>query len=569
MYNYRKLKTPQEIYNEVLCFCKDIHPAKDVIKHCLQTCDNLFMFHECNLFHNPVDINSDLWKSMINIYMDYSKDSKLPFPDTPVNGPRYQHDETQGIWKDNNRRITYEMPSFFGVKYINDTSDPIANVRLGINPDLMLIKHRMLYDVLYGAIYSIDVKDEQSSPNDSKYNLGHLDNPSIFRFDPEAKSEYRLAFDYISRELIYRFPLDTPAEKIRDAMHLELHVSEIRSQAFKIIKDITSPKFYKKFHFDHERILDKNYIYEYSDKVYNHIIDTCSDIRALSINESGKIERKIFPINLQYESDDSALYYAYLYFRNLPNDDYLHEITYLINASINPISHCLSHTTKYTRLKNITIPYLELEIDMNFNNKNASLIQYDKLEQFIDDNNNLIMALACIDDINGNHYKAYAKRHKEYMLTFIYLYKKIFYREDVKYIHINDLLDLLHLYVRLKKNSVDIPTKSCGYNKDKSYKNVKIDYAMQLIQDEVDCRKTKSNVDSILYMRNIIIETWVSIAMYITLTDISCDLFLKRIRATHLLFHKLLQEIPALTKYEDDDINIKSIIEDILFKKKA
>ena len=57
MYNYRQLKTDQEILWDVFVFCRHVHMSKDVIKHCLQTCENLFMIHECNLFNNPKELN--------------------------------------------------------------------------------------------------------------------------------------------------------------------------------------------------------------------------------------------------------------------------------------------------------------------------------------------------------------------------------------------------------------------------------------------------------------------------------------------------------------------------------
>jgi len=36
---------------------------------------------------------------------------------------------------------------------------------------------------------------------------------------------------------------------------------------------------------------------------------------------------------MEYESKDTALYYAYLYFRNLPADDYINEIDNLIKKT--------------------------------------------------------------------------------------------------------------------------------------------------------------------------------------------------------------------------------------------
>ena len=175
---------------------------------------------------------------------------------------------------------------------MDDTSEPYGKIKLGINKTLS---------------------------GEQKYNLGHLD-------------EYRLAFNYISRALIYRFPLNSPMEKIRDAMHLELYASQIRSFSFSAIKKLTSPDYYEYFHCDINRINVKKYLNKHREKVYDHVINACK-VHTITITENGKNDRKTYPINMEYESKETALYYAYLYFRNLPTDDYINEIDNLIKKA--------------------------------------------------------------------------------------------------------------------------------------------------------------------------------------------------------------------------------------------
>ena len=158
---------------------------------------------------------------------------------------------------------------------MDDTSEPYGKIKLGIKPSPIIKKRRMLYDILYDVVHLSYNTENKTLSGEQKYNLGHLDDSSIFSFDQKANNEYRLAFNYISRALIYRSPLNSPMEKIRDAMHLELYASQIRSFSFSAIKKLTSPDYYEYFHCDINRINVKKYLNKHREKVYDHVINAC------------------------------------------------------------------------------------------------------------------------------------------------------------------------------------------------------------------------------------------------------------------------------------------------------
>ena len=150
------------------------------------------------------------------------------------------------------------------------------------------------------------------------------------------------------------------------------------------------------------------------------------------------------------------------------------------------------------------------------------------------------------------------------MIGFLHLFQLINHKMDEEYISVIDLIDLLHLYVRLKVCRVSIPTSSNGYIKTNPTKPVKVDSAMKLLQEEWNLRAENKPVQDELYMKNVIIETWLSAVMYMTIKGLDCSLFLKRMDATQSLFHALLQLVPSITKKDDKDVDYETIIHDLL-----
>ena len=124
----------------------------------------------------------------------------------------------------------------------------------------------------------------------------------------------------------------------------------------------------------------------------------------------------------------------------------------------------------------------------------------------------------------------------------------------------------------LKRCKIDIPTASIGYNKnDAAKKNklkpkpVKIDTAMELIREKWTYQRDANKVfPSDVYMRTVIIETYLSAVMYMVVHGFCCDLFLKRIEATKKLFYALLQKVPSITLNTDKPVNFGEIAHELL-----
>ena len=163
------------------------------------------------------------------------------------------------------------------------------------------------------------------------------------------------------------------------------------------------------------------------------------------------------------------------------------------------------------------------------------------------------------------------------MIAFIDLFNIIHHRKEMDKIHIKELLDILHLYIRLKRKKILIPTASSGYNHKKnvptashdnkkniSLKPVQVNAAMKLLKQEWELKTNNKPVPSELYMRNIIIETWISMVTYMYFRELNIDLLLKRFDATESLFYKIIQIIPSLIPIQDSSVDYNAIICDLL-----
>lgn len=638
MYNYHNLKTHQEIINDVSYFCAKDHTRLEVIKHCLKTCDDLFMLHRCTLLHKPQKLDGNVWNFILYKYTNYLMEriEDMSFPTTiPVGEvyerviPRslknnkynkYDDNKDDGSKSNNNnyysryykdKRILYFIPMFFGLKY-----KPSSN------------SHKILYDIVYRIyhpdhvlvpycikkenikwcelrsryvspnhpllkernsnknqlIYIISSRDEI---NDLEYNtrevntdFKHLTQPSLFRFESSLNSNYSDIFNQIRTGLIENFLVKFPASHIKLTMQLELHSSQMMSLVFSLIEQLLKPKYEKYFPFkmsvDSKEEIDSNY----HKQVYAYIIDRCKNFQSHTISEYGKSDMQYIPINMDIKDEKAILYYAYTFFINLKTLDYLTEMIDFFNISSNDSKKSkyikkLDETIKikdgYKLAKRFVISDIKLADKSKSNNHytDGDFVHYDKLSSFIEYYKEDIMEFICAYNftIKSAEYNLFYKKDKlyNYMLDFIHLYRTISQQSDCEKISIQNVIDIMYLYVRLKVSKIEIPTMTSRYTGTNQPKPVKIDSVLKLIRSIHDSSDDISNVSNETKMRIIVIETWLSAVLYVMLNDMSIELFLIRMEAIKNLFFASIQKIPAITEEGLNTQDIDRLLTELLF----
>ena len=132
------------------------------------------------------------------------------------------------------------------------------------------------------------------------------------------------------------------------------------------------------------------------------------------------------------------------------------------------------------------------------------------------------------------------------IMGLVELCKKLIFRKKEIQMPLNIILDVLYLYIRLKRSKTLIPTTSVGYNKKQVSRPVQIDTAMNNIREEWGSPDGKSVPDE-LYMKNIMVETWLSGVLYMFFYNMDVHLFNKMLTASEKLFLALTQLLPSIS----------------------
>lgn len=348
MYNYRVVPhSDDDIYESIYKYCnaKDENEIKieEVLRHCKQDFDRLFMLHECSLFHPPAPLDSKLFDKLADEYYGLLDDFDIYFPSPEICGPKYsaknctKKDEVSYVYKNNqDSRITKFIPQFFGINYTNPDRNNNRGWRPSKNDRKIMAEHKKLYDILYSYCYP-DGNSDRSSAKNQNNKLGNLAKYSIFRFDDNFENSYRSAFEHIRRGLIYRLSEDTPSKKIKASIYLDKFSSQIRSVSFSIVDKLIKEDLRKKSLTSHT---DSSMYADCYANTCDYIIKRCSDLRHITIKESGKKDRTIVPIKMNMQDGNSVLHYAYIFFTNLPTIDYIEELKHFFSdpvSDINPI----------------------------------------------------------------------------------------------------------------------------------------------------------------------------------------------------------------------------------------
>ena len=585
MYDYLQIKICQELFQEASAFCRKNHNSDEVITYCLQTMNNFFRLHECTFFHQPTKMDKIVYTDLLSIFREYLKKKSIVFSLKQIIGPQYTElkiyhrknespqEASRGEKYIHNidRRLTSRIPVFFGIKY---TSGKKIKDKKGWtpskNPDSIMQEHKKLYDILYSCCHqACDIDNKQS-----KMLFGNLSKPSIFRFDRNVEGNYRNAFDHIQRELIYRFPDNDSYSKLVSAINISLHTSQMRSAAFSIINQLMTHREHAPISFTTVGKVDSNDDFRYFERLYDYIIQKCKNVNTITVRQREK-DIYVNTINMDISDKEAILFYAYAFFSNLPTTDYLAELHAILTSKKTTIDKVIVLSKEYIYHRDQTMFSVSLQQASNYI-ISGEFIPYSVVNLFITDIWNKIVPVICIDGFKKGTPSKFCNDHKKYMIDFIRLYILLFKQDMNHHMHIKHLLDLLHLYVMLKRCKVDIPTASIGYNKNDADekrnfkpKPVKIDTAMDLIREKWKYQaNTNGSTPSEIYMKTVIIETYLSAVMYMVVHGFNCNLFLKRIDATQKLFNTLLQHIPSITLINDKDVDYDEIIHKLLDWKK-
>ena len=167
--------------------------------------------------------------------------------------------------------------------------------------------------------------------------------------------------------------------------------------------------------------------------------------------------------------------------------------------------------------------------------------------EVIDKYSNDIYALICIDEnMTSAQERVYCKRHIEHMITLVELCKKLIFRQKEIRMPLIIILEVMYLYIRLKRSKTVIKTTSVGYTKEQVSRPVQIDTAMKNIREEWDNPDDKS-VSYDLYMKNIMVETWLTGVLYMIINNMDVHLFKQMLMASEKLFLALTQLVPSIS----------------------
>ncbi len=587
MYNFYQNKIIHKIFNDASVFCNDYHDPDELIDHCLKTLNDFFKIHECTFFHSFTKMNKTTYFIILEKYYKFFTTNYIDFPDRSIIGPQYIKKvidddeyyadiyEPETYHNNPNKRITSKLPYFFGISYTSGEGTGNFGWRPSKNTKPFMKERRKLYDILFSYCYPNGYKDTNER---KKYNkLGNLAKNSIFRFDNYAKGNYRKAFDYIHRELIYRFPGNDSLKKLRYAILITLHTSQMRSAAFSIIQQLMTPRGKIPIPYDGPDIKDHISRIKYYDTLYSYIINRCKDLSTIKVLKAKKEYQYVNTIKTDTKDSGAILYYAYAFFSHLPTTDYLKELHGTICPIKNELDAAISLSDDYINKRNAIITSGYWQFDKCWNVGNDVAIIHDRISTFIDVFWDEIISVICIDWLSINEiklgkHKSFCNKHRNDMIDFVKIYTIIFQSDQDSPMNFKQLLDLLRLYVMLKKHKIKIPTASIGYNKNDTDektklkpKPVKIDTAINLIREKWHYQdKHDEEIPTDVYMKTVIIGIFLSAVMYMTIHRFNCNLFLKRIYTTQKLFYALLQSIPAITLATDENVDYDKIIHDLL-----
>lgn len=360
-------------------------------------------------------------------------------------------------------------------------------------------------------------------------------NRLFFRFDVKVNGNYRAAFEYIRNELIYRFPEKEGYNKLFAVMELIKHTSQIRSITFSLINSLVTEKYYGCFPFTAPDSSTEGQNM-YRGKVYDHIIRRCeARLKPTEVSESGKKSKNVYFINREIRKANAIMYYAYTFFMNLPTKDYFAEMKAIFDDQEDIAGVILSDAFRLERDRLIEKIY-NIEQCLSFD-----------ANEVIDKYSNDIYALICIDEnMTSAQERVYCKRHIEHMITLVELCKKLIFRQKEIRMPLIIILEVMYLYIRLKRSKTVIKTTSVGYTKEQVSRPVQIDTAMKNIREEWDNPDDKS-VSYDLYMKNIMVETWLTGVLYMIINNMDVHLFKQMLMASEKLFLALTQLVPSIS----------------------
>lgn len=335
-----------------------IRTESDLLHFYKNEIDKLLMTHEASLVNKPVELEISTLETFAKPFYDCIEKNKLKFPERSPIGPKYEEKlsaYSEKYHENKGRRITGFIPHFFGIRYTEKVTimspdkgiskDDLYNSfhvdgrgwRPSVNPKSIMEQHRKLYDILFSCY----------DKSDSKTLLGNLTKPSIFRFDVNANGNYREAFDHIFRELIYRFPMGKTWDKLRFAMDLDVYTSKVRSCAFSILAQLMNPEFAPKLGLKVPKSNSATDLNKYYDKLYSYISNICSNLQEIVISGDRNDGKNIVKINMDLQSTDAIIYYAYIFFNSLQTTDYFNEINALFEKNSTTISEIISWSQEY------------------------------------------------------------------------------------------------------------------------------------------------------------------------------------------------------------------------------
>ncbi len=150
-------------------------------------------------------------------------------------------------------------------------------------------------------------------------------------------------------------------------MYLEKYASQIRSVAFSVINQLPESEYYGKLPVAPPESGLRSEEEDYCKRIYSLIIDNCRKLEKIKITESGKKEKTVVPNNRDCESEDTVLYYAYIYFSSLTTMDYIQELQGLLEKQANDISRVMDFRTERItglidkNLLDLSVRYVDLE----------------------------------------------------------------------------------------------------------------------------------------------------------------------------------------------------------------
>lgn len=531
----------------------DSHPnLEELINNCMENFHKLFMLHEHTFFNVENNLDEYLIKGLLSIYMGYIIRENLEVPKREPIDRKYK--KINGSYIDENRRLSKLMTQFFGIKY-TDGSNFDAWIRESREGKERLKERKQLFNILESAKEKFTEKEKNSS-------LGHMAKGSFYRSRIDCSSDYSQIIKYIRMELIYSLPGEKTIDKLAQAIELYKYTSQIRSFSYKCVNDLTKPMYYCSYPFDVPRFQNCDTMRRYKSRVYSYIINRCNSIDVVKVSRKEKERKNYIPLNMDEKENGAEMCYAFLYFSRFETIDYIEEMEGFIKK----------YKKDYIKLRKVfkkSMDYREMRgygIVYWVYGQDRISVKYEELDCFIEDNKEIIMRIIGVGVLSDGEKNDFYKKNRDAMINFVCLYKRI--DKIWEEIAVFKLLDLLHLYVRMKVIDMKIPRETFGYTKYKKNKKPmsidKVVKRLNVIEKEIN---DEGQSKDMLKMEKTIIMIWLSIGMYITLNDLDLGTFIKYIKAVKSIMYALYQKIPAIRKFDDEDVVPQKYIEELLFDK--